>query len=263
METMDYNKINNNNKGPGLIIFILFILIGTVATVYLMINEPEPLILGQDALTDLNIYDEEINEEVIDTSYEVKNITETDKESKFRSEIVIPKIFVANEELKIINETICEKFTTRYEHLKLENANGLENKFTYKLSFTTYYNEFENGKKILSIRVYERIVDDNLAKLTMYNVYGYNIDLETKELLAQKDIASIALENDFNNLIRNQVKNYVVDKKMIKEENYTYAITGLEESYLKDEKFVIVFNKGEIVEPKYGYLELTIKKMEE
>lgn len=261
METMDYNRINGEKKGPGLFVFFFFVIVGTITIIYLMMNEPEPLIIGQDAMVD--IYNEDVLNFEIDTSYEVNEIKIMDSDSNFKSNIYIPEIIVAKEPLEEINEEIYNKFVERYEHLKTENEENLENKFTYKLSFQEYYNEFENGKKILSIRIYERIVDDNLAKLTTYNVYGYNIDLETKEILTQEDIASVCLGTDFNKLIRNQVKTYVIENEMITAEEYKYSITGLEESYIKEGKFVIVFNKEQIVDAKHGYLEITINKMEE
>ena len=45
---------------------------------------------------------------------------------------------------------------------------------------------------------------------------------------------------------------------MIKEDEFTYAITGLENFYIKDSKVHMIFNSEEIVNSKYGIIDITI-----
>ena len=72
------------------------------------------------------------------------------------------------------------------------------------------------------------------------------------------DIFVSILGIDYKTQIKSVVKDYVVSKNMMKEEEYTYAITGLENFYIRDSKLHIVFNEGELVNTKYGVLDIVV-----
>ena len=44
----------------------------------------------------------------------------------------------------------------------------------------------------------------------------------------------------------------IVENKMVSEDDeFVYALTGMENYYIKDEVFHIIFNEGELVDKKY------------
>lgn len=259
METMNYNKVRKGS-GAGIVSFILIIVLGTVVVFYGMANEPEAVILGEDALVD--VYEEPVIDAVSDNveelEYKVSNATIKETSGKFKANITLPKISVNGEGLLDINENIKTKFNNRYTTLKSENATSLENKFTYKVTFKKYETILESGETIVSFTIYERIIDDSKGIDTMYNLYGYTINVNTKKLLTQEDIAPTILGSTYLEKIREGVKNHIVSEKMMSEEDYIYSITGLEEFYIKEGKFHIIFNTGEIVNKKYEHLDIII-----
>ena len=259
METMNYNRVKKGS-GVGLVMFVLVIVLGTMVVFYGMANEPETVILGQDALVE--VYEEPVVDVVSDNveelKYKVSNDTIKESKGNFKANITLPRISINDEFLLEINETIKSKFSDRYASLKNENATSLENKFTYKVTYKKYETELENGQKLISFTVYERIIDDSKGIDTMYNLYGYTINVNTKTILKQEDIAPIILGNNYQEKIRETVKDYIVSEKMLKEEDYTYSMTGLEEFYVKEGKLHIIFNTGEIVSRKYEHLDIII-----
>ena len=47
---------------------------------------------------------------------------------------------------------------------------------------------------------------------------------------------------DYKDILKKQVKSYIVSKGYVKESEYKYEITGLENYYVQDGKFHMVFN---------------------
>ena len=68
------------------------------------------------------------------------------------------------------------------------------------------------------------------------------------------------LGKDYKMIVRNSIKGYVVSKKLMDESDFTYALTGLENYYIKDSKIHIIFNEGELVDKKHGVLDITIEE---
>jgi len=133
-----------------------------------------------------------------------------------------------------------------------------ENKFTY----TVTYNKYENvigDKKILSLTIYQRVIDDASKKSTTNKVESYNIDLSTKKVVEQQDIMLDLFGKEYKSKVNEVIKNYVISKGYISESNYTYTLTGLENYYIKDEKMHILFNEDEIVDKQYGVLDIIIE----
>lgn len=259
METMNYNRVKKGS-GAGLVMFVLVIILGTVVVFYGMANEPEAVILGQDALVE--VYEEPVVEVVSDNveelKYKVANDTIKETKGKFKVNITLPKISVNGDNLLEVNEIIKTKFNERYTTLKDENASSLENKFTYKVTYKKYETELENGEKLVSFTIYERIIDDSKGIDTMYNLYGFTVNVNTRKLLKQEDVAPTLLGDNYQEKIREGVKDYIISEKMMNEDEYTYSMTGLEEFYVKDGKIHIIFNTGEIVSKKYEHLDITI-----
>ena len=164
METMNYNRDNKKNSKAGIIGFVLFACVGSVATFYMMANEPAPVVLGQDMYIpvtspntnqEVDVYSEEYVENI---KYKVKNNVSKSSVGKFKANIAVPMVEIDGEELTEINEEILNKFLVRYNSLKDEVQN-LENKFTYKVTYNKYESKVE-GNRILTFTFYERIIDD-------------------------------------------------------------------------------------------------------
>lgn len=260
METMNYNRDNKKNSKAGIISFMLFAVLGSAASFYMIANEPEPTVLGEDmyvpttsdSVTNVDIYSE------VDLSkieYSVKNSTSKTTKGKFKSNISVPEITINDQTLEEVNSQILEKFTTRYNAVK-EEVENLENTFTYKVTYNKYESEFEN-KKMLSFTFYERIIDADTGEDVTYKLYAYTIDLATKKLMTQDEAAAVILGSTYKTIIKDQVKDFVISKKLFDYDTYSYTLTGFEEFYVKNKKLHIMFNPGEMGQNK-DYLDITI-----
>lgn len=262
METMNYNRDNKKNSKTGIISFVLFACVGTIATFYMMANEPEAKVLGQDMYIpvtstntneEVDIYSEEYVENI---KYKVYNDVSKSSTGKFKSNIAVPKVEIDGEELTEINEKILNKFLVRYNAVK-DEVQELENKFTYKVTYNKYENKV-NNKRILTFTFYERIIDDAKGTDVTYKLYAYNIDLVTRKIISQDEVAVLILGSTYKTIIKEQIKDFVISKKLFDLETYTYSLTGLEEFYVKDGEIHIMFNPGEMGENK-DYLDITIE----
>jgi len=254
METMNYNRDNKKNSKAGIVGFVLFVCVGFAASFYMIANEPEPAVLGQDMYiptvsentepetnNEVDIYSEI---DVKDIKYKVKTNTSTSSSGHFKSNISTPKVIVDSEELKEINDEIFEKFSQRYSAVK-EEVKDLENTFTYKVTYNKYETTVDNNR-MLSFTFYERIIDDAKGTDVTYKLYGYTIDLKTKKIMTQDEAAIILLGSTYKTIIKDKIKEFVIDEKLFKEDNYSYSLTGLEEFYVKNGKLHIMFNVDEM-----------------
>lgn len=260
METMNYNRDNKKHSKAGIIGFMLFACVGTAATFYMIANEPEPVVIGQDLYipatstnsSEVDIYAEK---NVEDITYEIKNNISKSTLGKFKSNIAVPEIFIDKQELKEINEEILNRFLVRYNTVK-EEVKDLENKFTYKVTYNKYESKKDN-RRILSFTFYERIVDDSTGEDVTYKLYGYNIDLVTQKLITQEEAGLIVLGSTYKTIVKEKIKDFVLSKKIFSDDTYNYSLTGLEEFYVKDGKMHIMFNPSEMGNNK-DYLDITI-----
>lgn len=260
METMNYNRDNKKNSKLGIVGFVLFAFVGTAATFYMMANEPEPVIIGQDMYipttstntNDVNIYTEEYINSI---TYEIKSDVSKTTSGKFKSNIAIPQISIDGEELTEINEEILSRFLVRYNSVK-EEVKDLENKFTYKVTYNKYESELDNTR-ILSFTLYERILDDATGADVTYKLYGYTIDLVTRKLISQEEAAVMLLGSTHKSVVRSQIKDFVIAEKLFDYDTYNYSLTGLEEFYVKGGQLHVMFNPGEMGDNK-DYLDITI-----
>ena len=123
-------------------------------------------------------------------------------------------------------------------------------------------NKYESkigNKRILSFTFYERIIDDSKGTDVTYKLYAYSIDLVTRELITQDEIGVLILGSTYKTIIKEQIKEFVLNEKLFTEETYMYSLTGLEEFYVKGGKLHIMFNPGEMGDNK-DYLDIKIDK---
>ncbi len=255
METMNYDRIKNKSNAP-VIAFITFILLGSAVVAYGLMNEKKPEVIGENnALVDVVSKD---TEQAKDIEYVVKSVTRKNDKSDYKSNITLPEISVEGVELTDINEQIKNKFLNKYDALESEAAGSLENSFTYKVTYKTYETQTQE-KKILSIVFYETIVA-NEKDVFSDKMYGCTIDINNKEILSSEDAAPLVLDYSFRNKIKEQIKEYIVSNNIVKEEDYNYSYTALEEYYISNGEFHIVFNPAEPFDKKHGILDITIIK---
>lgn len=267
METMRYQENRKNGKWP-IIAFTLFVIIGG-ALIYLGIaNENNPEIVGsvrEEVQSLVDIYSEETmstienakkNIEEIEFKIEDESFSNNDN-NKFKADIVLPKICVEDDELTGINEQIKSKYVDLFTSLKNEMT-SVENKFTFKTSYK-YYDNIISDKRILSITVHQRIVDDVEDETTTDKVETYNIDLENRDIIDESTIAINIFGKEYKTIIKSKVKAYVVENNMVNEDDFIYSLTGLENYYIKDGIFHIIFNEGELVDEKFGVLDIEVE----
>lgn len=240
---------------------MLFIILGSGIIVYSIINEPQPVIVGKDPLK--KTFSKAEKEEVamlidVETKHSVKEKYITETNGNFKASISIPVLQIDEVNIEDINSKILEQYTLKYEGFKKEMADKVENKFTYKVTYKNHENII-NGEKVISLTIYERMVDDNAKTNTMEQIETYNISLKTKGVITQELLASSIIGTNYANIIKEQVKQkVVVTSKMIAEKDYKYNITGLEKCYVKDGSFHIILNPGQVVDKKHGIIDLII-----
>ena len=260
METMNYNRDNKKNKKAGIIAFVTFSVVGTAACFYMIKNEPEAKVLGQDMYikttsNNVNVYEDE-KIDISKIEYSIKNKTSKSTSGKFKSNIQVPVLTVSQEVLNDINDEIFNKFAKRYNSVKSE-VTDLENSFTYKVTYNKYESTV-NDKRLLSFTFYERIIDNSTGEDVTYKLYGYTIDLATKKVLSQDDAAKILLGSTYKTIIKEKVRDYAISKRLFTADSYSYTLTGFEEFYVKEKKLHIMFNVGEMGDNK-DYIDIIIK----
>lgn len=262
METMRYREEKKSHKGAIFAIF-LFILIGSSIIIFAVKNEKDPEIIGQttsdvQSLVDVDNAQNKVTvDDLKKMTYKVDSKDLSDSSNtKFKGNIKVPVITINDKKLDDINSEIEKNYSELFSKLRDENKNS-EHKFTYTVSYSTYDNMIGN-RRILSITIYERIVDNEDGGTTYDKVTSYNIDFKDGKKLTGNDVIIDALGSDAKDKIKEEVKDYVVSKGYMKSSDYTYAYTGLESFYF-DEKglFHIIFNKGDLVDK---YIDITINK---
>ena len=262
METMHYSEKKKSSKG-FVIFFFLFVLIGGAIIIFAMSNENEPVVVGSQETDIQRLVDmekeekEETKNKNANITYEVKDVTHNDSSnSKIKSQITVPKITVDGEELTEINSEIDKEYTDIFSKLK-DQMKDVDSKYTYIVSYNVYEN-MVGSDKILSVTIYQRVKDDTAKKNTTEKITSYNIDLAKKEKITEFSVASSILGKDYKSIIKGKVQDYVVENGMMKESEFTYAITGLEDFYIKDGVFHIIFNEEKLVDKKFGVLDIEV-----
>lgn len=267
METMSYNKIKKKKSSAGVYAYFTFLILGTTLVAYSIINEPKPTVLGQDPLKNVEIYEEEteteetISENTIDIeaiTYDIGSTSVTNKEGNFSINMTLPVVSINSVNVDEINSEIKKHYEERANTL-LDQMKSVENKFTYKVTFKKYENKV-GDRRIVSITLHERIIDNAAGTTTTDRVDAYNIDLAEQKVITQEETAVEVLGSNYSALIREQVKQTVIASKMIAEDKYNYTITGLEQFYVKENKFHMLLNEGEVVDKSYGVVDVTITK---
>ncbi len=260
METMRYQENRKSYKGV-IIGFFLFVIIGG-ALIYIGIKEEkEPVVIGGNNKNETQslVDTEKVNSniEVASILVDIKDKVINDNENKkLIGKMTIPEVYVSSNALDEINNKIYSNYFDRFSNLK-ESMGNAENKFTFEVTYKSYDNVI-SANRIISLSLHQAIIDDSSKKTTNESITTYNIDIAKKEEVKLNDVLLLYYGTDYKTITRNKIKEYLVQNKMIKEDEYTYALTGLENFYVKDSQVHIVFNSEEIVNSKYGILDITI-----
>lgn len=270
METIRYTEKKKSTKWPA-VITVIFLVIGGAFVAYGIKFEDNPRMLGfsnANTVTDTNALenveptDEEKLQQAMNLNYEIKEVTSEDKTTpSYVSDIHLPNIYVDGKELTEIDAKISEEYTTRFENVKNAVSGKTESNYSFNVSYK-YYDNIVGTKKVVSIIVDQQIVDTDSNKSTSRKVTTYNIDLASKSIITQADVLVDLLGKDYKELIKSQVKDYVISNKLISESKYNYEITYLENFYIQDGVFHIVFNMDSdpIVNDSKGVLDIEINK---
>ncbi len=258
METMRYSETKKGSKGP-IIAFLLFVLIGGGLIYFSIKTEREPQVVGgqkTDETQSLMDIDKQDSTETLaknsEITYKVEDkVLKNNDNEKNKCNITVPAISIDGEALVDINSEIENKYNNLFSSLK---GNNVSNDFTYLVTYNTYDNIIGTDR-ILSITIYQRLKDDDDKSNATEKVDTYNINLATKKMMKFSDVALNKFGKDYKTKINSKIREYVVSKGYIKEDDYTYAVTGLENFYIKDSEIHVVFNDGEIVNQ---YLDIVI-----
>lgn len=269
METMRYSEVRKKGKGP-IIGFAAFVIIGCAFIAFGMYISEGNSIFGNGEVIgglvniyeDVNIYRNEPDIPTIagfeDVTYNISEKTYSDKSNKkIKSSISIPSISIDGVELTDLNNQINKEYTDRFASFK-ETLSSAENTYTYKVTYNVYENVI-GDKKVISITIWQRTVDDSNSSSVFDKIDTYNIDVVTKELVSTEDAAKTVLGDTYSNIIKDGIKSYVVSKCGQDESTFLYTMSGFEKYYIKNGNFHIIINTGEIVDKKYGVLDIIIK----
>lgn len=266
METMRYAEHKKSSKGIVIFLF-LFIIVGGVTIFLAMKEEKEPEIIGSQKsdiqkLVDLDkdTIEEEKNKNA-NIKYEIKDrVIKDNTNKKISGNITLPEIYIEGVVLKEINDNIEKDYADTFLGLK-EKMDSADNKFEYNVSYV-YYDNMIGSKRVISVVINQKIIDSSNNNVTMEQINTYNVDLLDKAKISQSDIARNTLGKDYKVILKNKVLDYLVKNSIMSEEEFEYTITGLENFYLKEDKLYIVFNPDELVDKKFGILEIEIDKEE-
>lgn len=266
METMKLTEKKKSSKGV-IIGLLLFFIIGSAIIFLGVKTEDNSAFVGaneKEVQTQSLVDVEAVNKEQIKSKNEnivysvTDDVIKDTSNAKMKANMTIPVISIENEKLTEANNEINKYYTEMYASLK-EQMKNATSKYTYKVTYNVYDNMVEENK-IISVTIYERIVDDSAKKNTMDKIKTYNIDASTKQVIkTSNDIAQILFGKEYKTIIRDAIKEYVVSNKMINESDFNYTYTGVKPFYIKDGKFHIIFNEGELVDAKYGVLDISVK----
>lgn len=260
METMRYQEKKKSYKG-AIIGFFLFVVIGGGLIVFALQEEKAPELIGKSKEESQSLVDVKDNQEAKDmASIDVKvtdKVIKDTETAKLKGNITLPQITIDGEALTELNDKIVKEYQDRFASLKETMKNG-ENKFTYQVTYHQYDNTVA-GRRMLSLTVHQSVMDDTTKKSTTDKVETYNIDVETKKTVSLADIEVDMLGKEYKETIKNALKQYVISKGMMKEAEFNYTVTGLENYYIKDGKLHMIFNEGELVNKKYNVVDITIE----
>ena len=218
METMKLTEKKKSSKGVVIGLLLFFIIGGTILYFGLkMEKEPEVVGTSTDNTETQSLVDvDKANKDELTKKNQSIEYSVTDKSikdssnAKMKAKMTLPVISIEGEELSSINSEINKYYTDMFNSLKEQMASA-SSKYTYTVTYNVYENMIEENK-VISITIYERIVDDSAKKNTMNKIKTYNIDAATKEQITQSNnIAQILFGKDYKTIIRNS--NLFISKK--------------------------------------------------
>ena len=269
METMRYTERRKSSKG-FVFGFLLFVILGSVIIFLSVKSENKPVVIGKknnDVVDEnplVNVKDDETiqtsNNDAIEYKVDVKKY-EDKSNKKIKADIELPAIFINSEELTNINSDIYKKYTDFYLSLK-ETMKSVENNFTYKITYDTYENTVDS-KRIVSLKIYQRVIDDASKKPTTEKIEVVNIELDSSKVIKNEDVIPALLGIDYKTIIRASINDYIEENKIMNKDELVYSYTGLENFYINEGKIHLIFNEDELVQKKYGVLDIVIKQDKE
>lgn len=249
METIRFTEKRRTTKWPAIFV-TLFLIIGGCFVAYAIKFEDNPRMLGlsgeiitteTNGLEEVNQTDAEKLEQAMNLNYEIRDISSVDKStSNFVSDIHLPTLYVDGKELADLNAKIQGEYTQRFDTLK-EQMQQADSNYSFNVTYT-YYDNIVGVRKVVSLVIKQQIIDTDSQTITSERVTTYNVDLSSKTTLAQADVVVDLLGKDYKTILRDQVKEYIINNGYATEDDYNYEITGLENFYIQDSKFHIVFN---------------------
>lgn len=271
METIRFTEKRKTTKWPAIIIMV-FLVIGGGFVAYAIKNEDNPRMLGfssveipteSDGLENVGQTDAEKLAQAMNLNYEIKDISSIDKStSNFVSDIHLPTVYVDGKEITELNAKIQSEYISRFDNLK-EQMSKAESNYSFNVTYT-YFDNIVGVRKVVSLVIKQQIIDTDSQKVTSEKVTTYNVDLASKSTLSQSDVLFDILGKDDKDILKKQVKDYVVNKGYVKESEYNYEITGLENFYIQDSNFHIVFNgDSDSIIDGNDVIDIEIQKIEE
>ena len=266
METMKFRETKKSNYKIQIFLIILFLLAGATITYIAISTEKEPALIGQSESDIVNKANLDESNALIAVEVPLNNASDLYKvENKYianktvktiKANITIPVISIGEKLLTTINDQIYNKFNDTYTSFKktMENAG---NNFTYTVTYKVYDNIVAE-KNVISITIYERMIDDSAKINSMEKIYTYNINQKDGTVLKQEDVVLDMLGSTYKDKIKTGIKDFILSAKMMNESEYNYSYTGLETFYIEDNKMHFIFNPGDIVDKKFSILDITI-----
>lgn len=271
METIRFTERRKSSKWPAIIV-TGFLVIGSCFVTYAIKNENNPKMLGfskeavsttTDGLENVGETDTEKLEKAKSLNFEIKDTSSIDSStSKFVSDMHLPSIYVDGKEIAELNAKIQSEYIDRFDNLKTQMKDA-ESNYSFNVTYT-FFENIVGFRKVVSIVIKQQIIDTDAQKVTSEKISTYNVDLSSKTTLAQADVLLDVLGKNYKEDLKNKVKEYIIEGGYASAESYNYEITGLENFYIQDSKFHIVFNgESDNIAKTSNVIDIEVQRNEE
>ena len=118
---------------------------------------------------------------------------------------------------------------------------NVEHSFTYRVYYQVLSSVVRN-EGIISLIVTEKMVSDEDGAESLKKRTTYNISVDTKEVLEQRDVIISILGASYKDAIKESLSSYLEENKILSRDEYKYAYTGFENFYIKKGTLHFIFN---------------------
>ncbi|MEG0073262.1 MAG: hypothetical protein RR922_02980 [Clostridia bacterium] len=231
---------------------------------YSIINEPAPRVIGTNAFTNVeetnSAKNPDLGPKVVEVKCEFKNKEEDDTSiNNITASYSFPLVYLGGEPYTILNNQMESESRNLFATLKQPMVGNVKNKY----KFTTTNKAYDcvlNKKQIVSVVVTEKMQELDTKENTYLKVKTYNTNVTTREKISSYEAAIELIGTDYKAIVSDTINAHLISREMKKAEDSKYVYSGLESWYVTADELHIMLNPGDVVDAKYGVIDIVIKK---